>query len=817
MKKFFFLASLAFLATIIFTLFGNKAQALGNFAPYYTASPDTDFSDNTYFVLSDTNDVTARNTRIKIYFDTPGTKTVYITHADLCSNGSPNYDTSLLTAGPNGSVDSTFSIYKTAPDEARKTEVEAGTPNTVNGMVNKTGSACANRPLSIELKAENWSRFSQKYVAMIVAQKRTGSGGQNVFRVDANVPGSEGIVGFVGKQQQTAEGQGLEIIGMSGQYGGFNIKFGTDCTVTAPGNYYFNMWDPDNGSPGIQPSPLSFKVKDVTPGFNRHLAPGEFNRTNDAGGMSVSRDADGSGRVKPANVSNTTTFISAWLQPNHQYEWQVFNVYDNNTVQLVQPFDSIYYLNECNNSSPEGFTITPLAQEPILLPDNENPSSGQFTSSITENPEGVRTTVERRYFIRHSNGSETNLNPPSPNPDRTTENSSKTFGPYDYVLPALQPGDKVCNFISVSPAAGTVYPNGDIATITDDYDDGGGPKCTSVVNKPYLKVFGGGVWAGSAFDLARDNCATASYGPGKIRTFAKYNVGSAWGSSAQYAAMAVDIIDGNDSDKGFYSASQTGSNPSYLTFANDQFNGEDNWGGNFLGGVGGRCLPDFYDASYTSTRYPVNSGNSFPMPSNPVDISLLNSGSQYYGATSTDVIIKASTTFNKRVTLYIDGNASIISDIKYPDEYVNTDSIPYLTVIARGNIYIDKAVNNIAGLFIAQPNELTPDTSGIIDTCTNGLSPIPSNSLFSNCRGGAAGTPLSIFGAFIAQHVKFSRTNGSLRNASSGELFSSNSIAERFFIIAELFIGRPAFRPINNDFQGEAGEIESYIALPPLF
>lgn len=816
------LGAVAIMTGMINGVLASRLGALGNFAPYYTNNPaTTDFSDNTYFVLSDTTDVTARNTRIKIYFDSPGVKTIYITHADLCSNGSPGYDTSLATAGPHGSVDSTFSIYKTVPDEARKTEVEAGTPVTVNGLVNKSGSTCANRPLTIELRAENRSHFSQKYVAMIVAQKRAGSGGQNVFRVDANVPGQQGIVGFVGKQQQTADGQGLEIIGMRGQYGGFNIKFGTDCTVTSPGNYYFNMWDPDNGSPGIQPSPLTFKIKDVTPGFNRHLAPEEFNRTNDAGGMSVSRDADGSGRVRPGNVSNTTTFISAYLQPNHQYEWQVFNVYDNNTVQLVQPFDSIYYLNECNNSAPKGFTITPLAQEPILSPDSENPTSAQFTSSITEDPEGVNTNVTRRYFIRHFNGSETNLNPPSPNPVTTPENRSKTFGPYNYTFPStLVSGDKVCNFISVAPAAGTFNPdNGNPVDITDPYDDGGGPKCTSVVNKPYLKVFGGGVWAGSAFmDPATKSCTAASFNGSKIRAFAKYRGGNALGSSAQYAAMAVGAIEGNETDQGFYSASQISGKPGYLTFANNDFNGEDNWGGNLLGGQGGRCLPDYFDENHQGTRYPANSQNwdsTTLQPDGTVNINTLIQGNQYLAPGN--LTITSSGTFGKRLTIYVNGNVSVRSDINYPSTYSGLDSIPFLTVIARGNIYIDKSVNNISGLFIAQPNQSVDPTKGVIYTCANSFNPVASNNMFAQCKGNGAGNPLSIYGAFIARTVNFHRTNGSLRNARHGEPFSSGSIAERFFMIPELFIGRPAFRAINNDFQGEAGETESYIALPPLF
>src|SRR5690606_24660439 len=111
------------------------------------------------------------------------------------------------------------------------------------------------------------------------------------------------------------------------------------------------------------------------------------------------------------------------------------------------------------------------------------------------------------------------------------------------------------------------------------------------------------------------------------------------------------------------------------------------------------------------------------------------------------------------------------------------ETIPYITVIARGNIYIQSDVNNLSGLFIAQP--LPDGSKGEIYTCANGKT-VPANKfaacsgrnadanalLNAICNGGnnattrtLTGTPLTVYGSFIARRVSFDRTNGSLRCA----------------------------------------------------
>ena len=120
--------------------------------------------------------------------------------------------------------------------------------------------------------------------------------------------------------------------------------------------------------------------------------------------------------------------------------------------------------------------------------------------------------------------------------------------------------------------------------------------------------------------------------------------------------------------------------------------------------------------------------------------------------------------------VYVNGDVTITTsnDIQYP-AYNGLDQIPsFYLIVKGGNIYIDKSVTQLDGVYIAMPDGAT---GGTIYTCTNGATrysgTVPTAAAPSGC-----GTTLTINGAFIANQVKFLRTPGDINNTTAAEVFN---------------------------------------------
>ncbi len=415
-------------------------------------------------------------------------------------------------------------------------------------------------------------------------------------------------------------------------------------------------------------------------------------------------------------------------------------------------------------------------------------------------------------------------------------------------IPNLRPGDRG-GFTVSSRREVNVDPNGNILsshaagirapTGTRSFGPRTGPR---LHNRPYLKVYGGSVAAGSRFTI---DGSVMSSGGGSIQTYARHNGGDAFGSSVQYMAESLHAIAGDTITTGFASNGLRSSNAvfNYLTVANTS----GVWGGN--SGTS-RILTDFYDSTATSTRL---SGSLQPQSLPSGRVNLVNLANRQY-QTSGDVRLTTSGVIPNglRATIYVNGDALIENDIVYSGSYTYDlssdtayETIPYITVIARGNIYIQSDVNNLSGLFIAQP--LPDGSKGEIYTCANGKT-VPTNKfaacsgrnadanalLSAVCNGGnnattrtLTGTPLTVYGSFIARRVSFDRTNGSLRCARPGgranafvsnpETANSPVVAEKFIYTPEMTLGRPLFKPRTSQSSNDFGDAQSYTTLPPVF
>ena len=98
--------------------------------------------------------------------------------------------------------------------------------------------------------------------------------------------------------------------------------------------------------------------------------------------------------------------------------------------------------------------------------------------------------------------------------------------------------------------------------------------------------------------------------------------------------------------------------------------------------------------------------------------------------------------------------------------------------VKGGNIYIDPAITELDGLYVASKDGA--GRGGKIYTCgtASGASfaPMPAASLFNGCH-----QQLVVYGAFVANQVNLMRTFGSLRDATAGEgVGGSHAPAEKY-------------------------------------
>jgi hypothetical protein len=323
----------------------------------------------------------------------------------------------------------------------------------------------------------------------------------------------------------------------------------------------------------------------------------------------------------------------------------------------------------------------------------------------------------------------------------------------------------------------------------------------NIVRRPYFKVYGGDIFAGGEFKSATGVCTAAVPASGNLTGQYRAGVG---GAGTELAAIATIKI------SGVASASLRTSfptEPNGLTFANTGTAPPVSTPG-IMGGYYGAgqdyCAPNYFN----DEQFVGLSGTPY---SSPVDVSgpaLADHGQTLITTTpGQSVQLYASAPVNIRHTVFVNGDVQITGNIAYAAVGGNDPTvIPYLTIIAKGNIYISPGVTNISGLFIAQRG--APGT-GYVFTCRDVATNTPSGTSF----GSACKNKLTINGAFIAQRVILQRTIGSLLKATGfggvHEPAGSPNVAEVFQDSPELYVGSPVFKLKSNPYDSIKG-------LPPV-
>lgn len=356
-----------------------------------------------------------------------------------------------------------------------------------------------------------------------------------------------------------------------------------------------------------------------------------------------------------------------------------------------------------------------------------------------------------------------------------------------------------------------------------------------VVRKPYVKAYGNDVHAGGVVTQSNSgindtsscsiNDVAAAGGNTKASVFAlSREEGYAqpppnnfYGASSQFAVSTLGEV------AEFFSAgmhsprrvSLAASPVTGLTFGNYNYPTEyttNDWDPTNpnqtldtrkvpdYGGNSGivRCVPDYFAAAPANSQ--ARSGYNIATLAGDGATQIVANGD--YGRVNI-----SGTDLSGKKAVYVDGDVVINENITLSG--INGEAnVPSLYLIVKGNIYIRSEVSRLDGVYIAQQDE--NGEGGAIYTCTRSASQqnilFNKNQLVDECN-----RQLVINGAFLADTIKFLRTNGTVQASGLNEPASSPSIAEVFNFSPETYIGGA-----NSTLRRGAGSYDYITSLAPI-
>jgi hypothetical protein len=552
-------------------------------------------------------------------------------------------------------------------------------------------------------------------------------------------------------------------------YTNWTIPFGPDCSVTTPTvTKRIEMFDDDNrGNWDVQPRPFYIKLTELTrAGVVQGTLTPSFTFPDGSGGFSL---------ISPGlyevwtTASGKRVWIDYTFKRDMKYEWFVDSVYYDNTLQFKIPFDNVFYYLECATGN---FNLQPSIG--IAITSGGSPVSGNtaeagdsVTFSYAVNNTGstdsslVACTIYANshagYFAVPSPAESSGSSPPVATgcPRAFPKSVNTTLG--SETVNGLPANTSVCRSLYVNPST----PGGSAL---------GTEVCVYVASKPYARVYGGDVSAGGGLVTSPSSPTSCSQNTGAAIIGWNRRSASApayAGAGVQFAAYAMSTI--FDTATALVSSSAT--SPTGLSFANDTTSAGSSANGIFGGSFGSvACIADYYSARPASTS---------SLPPSPAITNMVNG--VVYG-TNSDAYFSGGGTISQgeRITVYVDGNAYINTNIAYAGSGSWTNStIPSFRLIVRGNIFIDASVSQLDGLYVAQPT--SGGSGGVIYTCAStagGQHAILQTdpTFLSQCDN----QKLTVNGSFVAKQLYLSRTIGTLRQSSASEASTSANIAETF-------------------------------------
>lgn len=492
-------------------------------------------------------------------------------------------------------------------------------------------------------------------------------------------------------------------------------------TVTCSGVDLSGVEDPN-----VPDRDLPFDVYYANP-------PGGFITTGTASGGSNSAS------IPLRNVVPPGTALSIGV-----YNYNYANVNDNSKAHWI----GVTWSPDPNCPPPYSINPTPTLG---LSPDSESPTSFNpsvdFTASFPwgTNYDLSNVDIKCKFYILKADGTK----PLSEDDDHADvdfnsgngykQSCSKSGGFTSLGTYNLRAGDQVCVDYSVDPGSGNIeLPSKAMIT------PGGaktGTSCKPIVNRPYVSVFGGDVVAGGS---------VCSSGIPAAGSDIKGSRNGDLGSGVQFAAMALGTANA------FNTHSMVASQSNSLWFANSTATL-----GGFTGGV--PCVPD-YAADGAAIAPDVAAGTL------DLGTAALNGKHKIITSATLTTIDTSEVKKSQKTELYVKGDVYIKGKVTFESGATTRAEIPYFKLVVEGNIYIDKSVTELNGIYVAQA--LSGGARGKIYTCTDAAgAAVADSALYTSCN-----KQLVVNGAFIARFVQLQRSLGSVRNADRSHTpYSSSS------------------------------------------
>lgn len=448
----------------------------------------------------------------------------------------------------------------------------------------------------------------------------------------------------------------------------------------------------------------------------------------------------GSFKLGPANAT-----VSRWwfvAQPRHKYVLYMENVGPHLVTQVGTPYDGAYYTYQCPPPPPPTCSLT-------VTPGNPDP----FTPLTFRMTYGTTIAATTSLTFKDSSGA--------------TQTQSQ----------AVAAGGAPVSFTFNPPPGGFSIGNATgTGTITSANGTGSCPITVPILPEPYLSAYGAdviaGIYASNAGSCIQPDPVA---NPAHVVSW-NHDGTTAYGASNDYAGAggrAAVFASGNIAH--FSSGLNiTNLKPTGLSFANTTTSGT-TYGGQFA------ALPASCDFTSGKTPTETYSGN------HPIAADTLANGTDKFISVTGDV--------------YIAGN------IVYANSgggWTKLGDIPsFKLVVNGGNIYIDKDVTELDGLYVATPD--SAGNKGEIFTCaTAAYVGIPQTqaTYATDCA-----KQLKIYGAFVAKQVHFDRTYGTIGQATGSDDFTSDKAAEEFIFSPEMWLPNGS---------GAGSSNKAYQGLPPV-
>lgn len=784
---------LLIMSTLAFgvTLFSwvPKAQAVGPIGP-----DPADFNPTTRrveLVVSRTTNVNNSTSLVKLYFNAPsGSVRIEDTRLCLAAQGSSGNYYDIKGSAASGADATRYDLYNSKHTYVGNAETESlGALQVSHASIASGSSTCKDVTYTANLTGLSYSQDVGKYVAYLRATNLIAST-QNSFRAVVTTNGY--AIGY--DSTISASQFGINQVSPLSGYTDYLLKFAGDCTLTSSRTETLQWYDDDNGTAGIQPTPMRFQLRKYPIAGGAYTVQ-PFTSIKRSDGAAISYSQSG-GWYTAYSGTRQTVNANFTAQPGYKYIWYWDNVYYNNTLQFKLAFDSIYYNTGCQR--PLDYNLTPS----ILMKVNGATAGANASAEVGD-------TVNFTYSV-YNNGNDDSQNTACNivgkshagyyNPGSTLDTTSDVgYGPPGTGCPRSFPGKTTTTVATENYTVKATDTNKTICRTfnVNPYKDGGGSKgtivCFIVVAKPYVKIFGGDTSVGNGFG------STCTANPdGSITSWNKDSGASGYaGAGGQFGVYALDRI------HNYASAQNTGAAaaPYGLSFANTG-SGVVTSGGFYGGNFGGLpCTHDYY-ADKPATTTPLLP--TFDASNLDPSVHAFSSGSP--GLPTPVTITGGNINPNQSSTLYIYGDVFITGDIKYPASW-DRKSVPFFKLVVKGNLYISPNVSQLDGAYIVQS---TGTGGGTAYTCAVAMVPLTPNAALHNlCKG----KQLVVNGLLSAPTIMLLRTYGTLGNSTAGENRGSTNAAEVFNYNPALWISQPNDSSSSG---GQTGTYDSVTSLPPV-